>query len=46
MEVLLEVRKLKNKNVTMNILNEIVKLCKKNGLSILQNGDTMKVVKG
>ena len=45
MEVLLEVRKLKNKNVTMNILNEIVKLCKKNGLSILQNGDIMKVVK-
>ena len=45
MEVLLEVRKLKNKNITTSILNEIVKLCKKNGLSILQSGDTIKVVK-
>ena len=45
MEVLLEVRKLKNKSITMKVLNEIIKIVKNNKLSILHSGDTMKIVK-
>ena len=47
MECLLEISKKNNKNETMKLLNEIIKLVKKSNLSIL-NGtdkDTLKIVK-
>ena len=46
MECLIEITKKNNKNETMKLLNEIIKLVKKSNLSIL-NGhdkDTLKII--
>ena len=47
MEFLLEISKKNNKNETMKLLNEIIKLVKKSNLSILNGNDkdTLKIVK-
>lgn len=47
MECLIEITKRNNKNETMKLLNEIIKLVKKSNLSILNGNDkdTLKIVK-
>ena len=47
MECLIEISKRNNKNETMKLLNEIIKLVKKSNLSILNGNDkdTLKIVK-
>ena len=47
MECLIEITKRNNKNKTMKLLNEIIKLVKKSNLSILNGNDkdTLKIVK-
>lgn len=47
MECIIELTKKNNKNETMKLLNEIIKLVKKSNLSILNgnNKDTLKIVK-
>lgn len=47
MECMIELTKKNNKNETMKLLNEIVKLVKKYNLSILNGNDkdTLKIVK-
>ena len=47
MECMIELTKKNNKNETMKLLNEIIKLVKKSNLSILNGNDkdTLKIVK-
>jgi len=44
-ETLIEIKKVRNKSITLEILGEILKLCKKYKVGILQSGDTIKIVK-
>ena len=47
MECMIELTKKNNKNETMKLLNEIIKLVKKSNLSILNGNDkdSLKIVK-
>ena len=48
MKVILEIKKLTNKNDTIRFLNEIVKMAKQNKFSILVGNDknTIQIIKG
>jgi polysaccharide deacetylase 2 family uncharacterized protein YibQ len=47
MEVMLEIKKMNNKNDTIRFLNEVVKMAKQNTFSILIGTDknTIKIIK-
>lgn len=48
MEVMLEVKKMNNRNDTIRFLNEVVKIAKQNKFSILVRNDknTIQIIKG
>ena len=48
MEVMLEVKKMNNKNDTIRFLNEVVKMAKQNKFSILigKDNNTIQIIKG
>ena len=48
MEVMLEVKKMNNRNDTIRFLNEVVKMAKQNKFSILVVNDknTIQIIKG
>lgn len=48
MEVMLEIKKMNNRNDTIRFLNEIVKMSKQNKFSILigKDNNTIQIIKG
>ena len=48
MEVMLEVKKMNNRNDTIRFLNELIKMAKQNKLKILFGADknTIQIIKG